>query len=281
MTQTSSPPATGAPGLLAARVAGAALLAATGGIHLDLYLTGYRHIPTIGPLFLLQVIAAFVLAVAVLALRNPLADAAGAGFALSTLGGYLLSLWIGLFGFKEVRTTAGLVAGLLEAATLGVLGYAAVAGWPAAGALSGSLTRLRQALPGGAAVAAGAAAVVAAVVLGISVGTASGSSSSTAGGAGSGGSTGGSGPVVKIVIKNFKFTPSNPDVQPGERIQVINEDGVTHDFTAGPTRHKNLFSTSTIGPNQTKTISAPTQAGMYPFYCTIHPFMTGILIVGK
>jgi plastocyanin len=280
MTQTSSPPASAAPGVLAARVAGAALLAATGGIHLDLYLTGYRHIPTIGPLFLLQVIAAFVLAVAVLALRNPLADAAGAGFALATLGGYLLTLWVGLFGFKEVRTTAGLVAGLLEAATIGVLGYAAIADGRGAGALAEPLTRLRQALPGGAAVAAGAAAVVAAVVLGISVGTASGSSGSSTASSG-GGTGGGSGGVVKIVIKNFKFTPSNPDVQPGEKIQVTNEDGVTHDFTAGPTRHKNLFSTSTIGPNQTKIILAPTQAGMYPFYCTIHPFMTGILIVGK
>jgi hypothetical protein len=36
-----------------------------------------------------------------------LAAAAGAGFALATLGGYLLSVWVGLFGFKEVRTTAG------------------------------------------------------------------------------------------------------------------------------------------------------------------------------
>jgi hypothetical protein len=41
------------------------LLAVTGAIHLDLYLTGYRHIPTIGPLFLLQIIVAFALAVAV------------------------------------------------------------------------------------------------------------------------------------------------------------------------------------------------------------------------
>ena len=48
------------------RVAGPALLAATGGIHLDLYLTGYRSVPTIGWLFLLQVIAAFGLALAVL-----------------------------------------------------------------------------------------------------------------------------------------------------------------------------------------------------------------------
>ena len=52
---------------LGLRLAGAGLLAATGAIHLDLYLTGYRSIPTIGWLFLLQVIAAFGLAAAVLA----------------------------------------------------------------------------------------------------------------------------------------------------------------------------------------------------------------------
>ena len=103
------------------RVAGAGLLAATGGIHLDLYLTGYRSIPVIGWLFLLQVIAAFGLALAVLASGSRLAAAAGAGFALSTLGGYLLSVWIGLFGFKEVRTTAGIVAGVVEVAAFAVL----------------------------------------------------------------------------------------------------------------------------------------------------------------
>ena len=47
------------------RYAGAALLAATAAIHLDLYLTGYNSIPTIGVLFLFQIIAAFLLAIAV------------------------------------------------------------------------------------------------------------------------------------------------------------------------------------------------------------------------
>src|ERR1700730_11267467 len=95
-------------------IAGAALLIASGAIHLDLYLTGYRSIPTIGPLFLLQVIAAFVLAVAIPVPRHWLAAAAGAGFAISTLGGYLLSLKVGLFGFTEVRTTAGGGAAILD-----------------------------------------------------------------------------------------------------------------------------------------------------------------------
>ena len=71
-------------------IAGAALLIASGAIHLDLYLTGYRTIPTIGWTFLLQVIAAFVLALTVLATGSWLAELAGAGFAVATLGGYLL-----------------------------------------------------------------------------------------------------------------------------------------------------------------------------------------------
>src|SRR5690348_16649452 len=50
------------------RVAGSGLLIATAAMHLDLYLTGYRSIPTIGWLFLLQVIAAFGLGLAVLAI---------------------------------------------------------------------------------------------------------------------------------------------------------------------------------------------------------------------
>ena len=108
------------------RVTGAGLLAATAAIHLDLYLTGFKNIPTIGWLFLLQVIAGFLLAAAVLATGNPVVAALGAGFAIATLAGYLLSIWVGLFGFTEVRTTAGIVAGLIEVAAFAVLGLFAV-----------------------------------------------------------------------------------------------------------------------------------------------------------
>jgi hypothetical protein len=90
------------------RVTGAGLLIAAAAIHLDLYLTGYRSIPVIGGLFLLQVIAGFLAGVTVLITGSRLAAAAGAVFALATLGGYLLSVWAGLFGFTEVRTTAGI-----------------------------------------------------------------------------------------------------------------------------------------------------------------------------
>ena len=139
-------------------IAGAALLVASGAIHLDLYLTGYRTIPTIGWLFLLQVIAAFALAVVIPLTGNWLAAAAGAGFAVSVLGGYLLSLRFGLFGFTEVRTTAGIVAGVIDVAAFAVLAVAAAPGLPRA------LDPGRRLLP-----AVAAASVIALVLLGADV----------------------------------------------------------------------------------------------------------------
>jgi predicted lipoprotein with Yx(FWY)xxD motif len=114
---------------LALRLVGAGLLIATGGIHLDLYLTGYRTIPTIGWLFLLQIISAFALGLLVLVTSSRVVAALGAGFALATLGGYLLSLWVGLFGFREVRTTVGIVTAIIEIVAFAVL--AALACYPA------------------------------------------------------------------------------------------------------------------------------------------------------
>jgi len=109
------------------RMTGTGLLWATAAVHLDLYLTGYRTIPTIGWLFLLQVIAGLGVGLLVLVTGDRLVAAAGALFALSTLGGYLLSVQFGLFGFREVRTTAGIVAGILEVAAFAALAvYAAL-----------------------------------------------------------------------------------------------------------------------------------------------------------
>jgi predicted lipoprotein with Yx(FWY)xxD motif len=164
---------------LALRLAGGGLLIATGAIHLDLYLTGYRSIPTIGWLFLLQVIAAFILGAAVLASADRLAAAAGAVFSLATLGGYLLSLWIGLFGFKEVRTTAGIAAGVVEVAAFAALAGLAV--MPAArDRADGRL--LARFGPGVTGAAIATVSVVALAVLGASVAAAEGPDTATPGG---------------------------------------------------------------------------------------------------
>ncbi len=176
---------------LALRATGAGLLAVSAGIHLDLYLTGYRSIPTIGWLFLLQVITGFGLAAVVLATRSRLAAAAGAAFALFTLGGYLLSVWAGLFGFKEVRTTAGIAAGLVEVAAFAALALAAGAAGPArrAGELGGPaaamLAHTRVAAPV-LLTAVGAVGVLAVLLLGVAVAGTGGPPATAAGSAGSG-----------------------------------------------------------------------------------------------
>ena len=168
------------------RLTGAGLLVATAAMHLDLYLTGFRTIPTIGPLFLFQVIVGFALALAILAApftpvtRRPVVDASiaavGAGYAIATLGGYLLSLWVGLFGFHEIRSTAGTVAGIIEIAAFGVLlGLAVLViepqwlGRPGEPAPAGRPARVRAL----AAAAVSFLTAVAAVVFAVSVATAS------------------------------------------------------------------------------------------------------------
>jgi hypothetical protein len=86
------------------RLIGAALLLATGGIHLYLWRNGYRDIHVIGPSFLADVILSALAALAVLAAPRrwlPWICALAGLFELGTLGALLLSLTVGLFGFVE------------------------------------------------------------------------------------------------------------------------------------------------------------------------------------
>jgi hypothetical protein len=113
-------------------VAGAALLASSGVIHLQLWASGYRTIPTIGPLFLLQGIAGVLLAVVLLLWHRLLVVVTGAAFMVATVGGLLVSVKFGLFGFMDTFAApyAGLSA-VLESAgavVLGVVGTALVVG---------------------------------------------------------------------------------------------------------------------------------------------------------
>jgi hypothetical protein len=104
-TMADRRPATGPVWVL--RLLGAALLAAMGWIHLDLWLDGYRSIDVIGPAFLLNAVAGFGLAALLLLAPRallPWVAALGALTALGTLAGLLLATTVGLFGFVE--TTA-------------------------------------------------------------------------------------------------------------------------------------------------------------------------------
>jgi hypothetical protein len=91
-------------------VLGWALLASSSAIHLQLWAMGYRTIPTIGALFLVQGIAGLLLAFLLLLWRRLGVVFAGCGFLAATVGGLLVSVQFGLFGFRD--TLAAPYAGL-------------------------------------------------------------------------------------------------------------------------------------------------------------------------
>ena len=114
----------------------------------------------------------------------------------------------------------------------------------------------------------------------------SGNSSSTAGAAATGA---GAGPALSILQGastqgNPAYDPATLTVKKGESIQVTNKDSVPHTVTNGkdasdPTSGK-LFDTSIINAGSTAQVStAKLSPADYPFHCTVHPYMTGLLKV--
>lgn len=99
--------------------AAATLLAAV--VHLDLWAAGFRDIPTIGPLFLLDAISGILLGIAVVTWRHWVPALLAAGYGAGTVGAYWVSVVHGLFGVKEV--THGWSVVLAEVAEYAALGF--------------------------------------------------------------------------------------------------------------------------------------------------------------
>ena len=82
-------------------LAGAAMLVWSGVIHLQLWGDGYRDISVIGPLFLAQGMGSIGLALILVLFRWLVLMAAGAVTLAATAVGLLLSVYAGLFGYRE------------------------------------------------------------------------------------------------------------------------------------------------------------------------------------
>lgn len=103
----------------------AVLLLAGGVLHLNLWTGGYRFVPTIGPLFMVNFVASIALAAAVLTSRRTSVALAGMTFAAGSLVALVLSRTIGVFGFTEmVWTTQALRTLASEVGTIAALGAA-------------------------------------------------------------------------------------------------------------------------------------------------------------
>jgi hypothetical protein len=106
---------------------GAVLIVVSGVEHLHLWDIAYRHVATLGPLFVVQGIASLVLGLTLAGIRRLVVVLAGLAMMVGTIVGFVLVLTTGLFGFK-----LGFVSGLaylilvVEIAAVLVLG---AAGW--------------------------------------------------------------------------------------------------------------------------------------------------------
>jgi cytochrome c oxidase subunit II len=80
------------------------------------------------------------------------------------------------------------------------------------------------------------------------------------------------------------FDPDTLTVKKGDKITVTNKDTLPHTVTSGtgptdPTSAKQ-FDTSIIEPGATADIETTNiTPGDYPFHCSVHPYMTGKLVV--
>jgi hypothetical protein len=85
--------------------AGSGLVLVSAVIHFHLWDSdGYNKIPTIGALFLMQAVVGAVWAIAASVLRHWLVVIGEAGFALSSAGGLIISVNVGLFGWQETMS---------------------------------------------------------------------------------------------------------------------------------------------------------------------------------
>lgn len=87
------------------RLPAAVSLAVGGIIHLQLWLSGYRVIPYVGPFFIANVVVSALLALALVARNDPRVTLVAIVFSLASLVALVMSRTVGLFGFTEPAWT--------------------------------------------------------------------------------------------------------------------------------------------------------------------------------
>ena len=84
----------------------------------------------------------------------------------------------------------------------------------------------------------------------------------------------GGGGANAVSIANFAFSPASITVKVGDSVTWTNNDSTTHTVTADD----NSFSSGDLAPGATFSFTFP-KAGTYAYHCSIHPSMTGTVVV--
>jgi len=81
----------------------------------------------------------------------------------------------------------------------------------------------------------------------------------------------------KIEIKDFAFNPQTLTVKSGEKITWINRDEEPHTVVSV---EKQFKKSTALDTDQEFTITADAP-GTYTYFCSVHPKMTGTIVVQK
>jgi len=81
----------------------------------------------------------------------------------------------------------------------------------------------------------------------------------------------------RIEIKDFAFNPQTITIKAGEKVTWINRDEEPHTIVSV---EKQFKKSSALDTDQEFTITAG-PPGTYTYYCSVHPKMTGTIVVEK
>jgi plastocyanin len=81
----------------------------------------------------------------------------------------------------------------------------------------------------------------------------------------------------RIELKDFAFNPQTLTVKSGEKVTWINRDEEPHTIVSV---EKQFKKSTALDTDQEFTITAGAP-GTYSYFCSVHPKMTGIIIVEK
>jgi plastocyanin len=78
------------------------------------------------------------------------------------------------------------------------------------------------------------------------------------------------------------YVPAETTVKAGETVTWKNDDTAIHTATSGKDATPDgKFDTSLVSPGlSSKPIAMPNEPGQYPYFCTLHPWMTGMITIG-
>ena len=79
---------------------------------------------------------------------------------------------------------------------------------------------------------------------------------------------------TKVKIDNFTFNPQQITVKAGDTVTWVNHDDIPHTVTS----KTKLFKSKALDTDDKFSFTFATP-GTYPYFCSLHPMMTGSIVV--